>query len=229
MNETTRPTTEDRARLSQGTSHQAIYAMVARALDGLGAGGDLLDVGCGAGHLWASVRGRFDTYTGVDVVRYDGFPADGRFVGADAETGAVPLDDGSFDVVAAVETIEHLDGPRRFVAELVRLVRPGGWLLVTTPNQLSLYSLLSLLARGYFAAFAEAPGLYPAHVTALLETDLLRMAREQGLVDARIVYTDRGRIPFTPRHWPRPLRGRRFSDNLMLVARRPPAAAAGPQ
>jgi 2-polyprenyl-3-methyl-5-hydroxy-6-metoxy-1,4-benzoquinol methylase len=213
--------TAGRARLSGGTSHEAIYATVARTLAGLGAGGDLLDVGCGSGRLWGFVRGRFASYTGVDVVRYDGFPADGQFVEADADAGAVPLPDGSFDVVAAVETIEHLDGPRRFVAELVRLLRPGGWLVVTTPNQLSLHSLLSLVLRGYFAAFAEAPGLYPAHLTALVETDLLRIARERGLADARIVYTDRGRVPLTPLHWPRPLRGRRFSDNLLLAARRP--------
>jgi 2-polyprenyl-3-methyl-5-hydroxy-6-metoxy-1,4-benzoquinol methylase len=219
-------TTKHRARLSLGTSGEAIYSMVARALEERNAGGDLLDVGCGSGRLWPFVRDRFATYTGVDVVRYEGFPPEARFVEADTDTGAIPLPEGSFDVVAAVETIEHLDGPRRFVARLVRLVRPGGWLVVTTPNQLSLYSLLSLLLRGYFAAFAEAPGLYPAHLTALVETDLLRMAREFGLVEARIIYTDRGRIPLTSRHWPRPLRGRRFSDNLMLMARRPDGGRA---
>jgi 2-polyprenyl-3-methyl-5-hydroxy-6-metoxy-1,4-benzoquinol methylase len=200
--------------------------MVTRAFESLGiGGGDLLDVGCGRGQLWSHVGARFgfDSYTGVDVVRYDGFPTEGRFYQVDADTGVVPLPDASFDVVAAVETIEHLDGPRRFVRELVRLIRPGGWLIVTTPNQLSCHSLLSLLLRGYFGAFAEAPGLYPAHVTALLETDLLRIGRELGLDGPRIIYSDRGRITLTPWHWPRPLRGRRFSDNLLLAARRPAA------
>jgi 2-polyprenyl-3-methyl-5-hydroxy-6-metoxy-1,4-benzoquinol methylase len=218
-------TTEDRARLSLGGSNAAIHAMVARGLARAGARGDLLDVGCGSGALWGALADRFDSYTGVDVVRYEGFPPAGRFVLADADGGAIPLPDASFDAVVAVETIEHLDGPRRFAAELARLVKPGGWLAITTPNQLSLHSLLSLLLRGYFAAFAEAPGLYPAHLTALLETDLLRVARELGLTGARVVYSDRGRIPLTARHWPGVLRGRRFSDNLMLVARRPAADA----
>jgi 2-polyprenyl-3-methyl-5-hydroxy-6-metoxy-1,4-benzoquinol methylase len=214
--------TEARAWLSLGSSHEAIYAMVARVVAGLrNREGDLLDVGCGSGGLWPYVREHFATYTGVDVVPYDGFPTAGRFVRVDLETGAIPLPDGAFDVVAAVETIEHLDGPRRFVKELARLVRPGGWLIVTTPNQLSLHSVLSLVLRGYFAAFAEAPGLYPAHLSALVEIDLLRMARELGLDDGRIAYTNRGRITLTPWHWPWPLRGRRFSDNLCLVARRP--------
>lgn len=222
MRETNRPTTTDRARLSLGSSSDVIYRMVRRAIDGLGvARGDFLDVGCGAGRLWPFVRDRFDAYTGVDVVSYDGFPAEGRFVRADLDAGSVPLPDASFDLVASVETIEHLDGPRRFVGELARLVRPGGALVVTTPNQLSLQSLLSLLVRGYFAAFAEAPGLYPAHLTALVETDLSRMARESGLVEPAIRYSNHGRIPLTPWHYPRPLGGRRFSDNLLLAARRP--------
>jgi 2-polyprenyl-3-methyl-5-hydroxy-6-metoxy-1,4-benzoquinol methylase len=214
---------QHRARLSLGSSNDVVYAMVVRTLAEREAGGDLLDVGCGSGQLWPLVRDRFATYTGVDVVRYDGFPADGQFVAAD-DSGAIPLPGGSFDVVMAVETIEHVDGPRRFVAELVRLAKPGGWVLVTTPNQLSVFSLLWLLRRGHFAYFAEVPGAYPAHITALLETDLVRIAREQGLVDARIGYSNQSRIPLISRHWPRPFRGRRFSDNIVLSARKPPSA-----
>ena len=45
---------------------------------------------------------------------------------------------------------------------------------MTTPNQLSLLSKMTLLFRGQFNAFQEGPGLYPAHRTALLEIDLLR-------------------------------------------------------
>ncbi len=200
--------------------------MVADALAARDTGGNLLDAGCGTGQLWSYLGDRFATYTGVDVVRYDGFPAEGRFVEINGEAGAIPLPDASFDVVAAVETIEHIDGPRRFVADLVRLIRPGGWLAIITPNQRSLHSLLSLLLRGYFAAFAEGPGLYPTHLTALLEIDLLRIARENDLADAQILYSNRGRIPLTPRHWPRALRGRRYSDNLMLIARKPAADPA---
>ena len=222
--------TEERARLSRGAGQPAVYALAARVVAGLdlAPGARLLDVGCGGGALWPAVRRHFAGYTGVDVVRYEGFPDDGEFYAADLESGAVPLPDESFDVVAAVETIEHLDGPRRFVRELVRLVKPGGWLIVTTPNQLSLSSLLCLLRRGQFQAFQEGPGLYPAHLTALLEADLLRIARENGLEGARVHYTDSGRIPLTPWHWPRLLRGRWFSDNLLLVARRPvPGPEAG--
>jgi 2-polyprenyl-3-methyl-5-hydroxy-6-metoxy-1,4-benzoquinol methylase len=220
---TSPPTVETRARASRGASAGAIYRLVARTIrDRHGGRGTLLDVGCGTGALWDAVAGDFDRYLGVDVVRYDGFPAGGTFLEADLEAGCVPLPDAAADVVAAVETIEHLENPRGFVRELTRLARPGGLIVLTTPNQLSLTSKLTLVLKNQFHAFQEAPGLYPAHRTALLEIDLLRIARECGLRDAAVRYTDSGRIPLTPWPWPRPLRGRAFSDNVLLEARRGP-------
>lgn len=83
-------------------------------------------------------------------------------------------------VVAAVEIIKHLENPRAFVRELVRLVCPGGTIVVTTPNQLSLLSKWTLMIKGQFNAFQDGPGLFPAHLSALLEIDLRRIARECG-------------------------------------------------
>ena len=216
------PTVEERARATGGTSGAPIYEMVARVVKARHAGGGrVLDVGCGTGVLWGHLRDQFDAYGGSDVVRYEGFPEGGEFRAVDMDTGRAPWDDGCADAVVAVETIEHVENPRAFVRELARLARPGGLVVVTTPNQLSWLSLLTLATKGHFNAFAEAPGLYPAHITALLEIDLLRIARECGLADAAIHYTDSGRLPGTGRHWPRPFGGRRFSDNLLMVARKP--------
>jgi SAM-dependent methyltransferase len=216
------PSVEERARVTLGTSRVAIYRLVARVLRARHpGGGTLLDVGCGTGNLWRFTSDQFDRYVGADVVHYQGFPESGHFHQVDLETGRVPQPDGSAEVVAAVETIEHVENPRALVRELVRLVRPGGLVLVTTPNQLSLLSKLGLVLKNQFPFFQERPGLYPAHLTALLEVDLLRIARECGLVDAAIHYTDSGRIPGTPWPWPRPLGGRAFSDNVLLEARRP--------
>ena len=94
---------------------------------------------------------------------------------------------------------------------------------MTTPNQVSMASKLTLLTRDQFQAFQQAPGLYPAHITALLPEDLRRIASECGLVDAEIRYTDAGRTPMSSHVWPAALgaRGRWFSDNVILVARRP--------
>ncbi len=214
----------ERAALSHGQSDPRLHRWVASLLAnaGAGGGGALLDVGCGGGALAEAVRGRFQRYVGCDLVAYDGFPRYGAtFVQADLDRPPYPLEAGSAAAVVSVETIEHLENPRAFVRELARLAAPGGVVLVTTPNQLSLLSKLTLLTRNQFNAFQEAPGLYPAHLTALLEVDLRRIAREAGLVEVEIHYSGFGRIPFTARAWPRPLGGRAFSDNVALLARRP--------
>jgi 2-polyprenyl-3-methyl-5-hydroxy-6-metoxy-1,4-benzoquinol methylase len=213
---------ETRARQSQGTSEPAIYEMVVKALSERGvAGGTLVDVGCGAGQLWPFLRRQFARYVGVDVVRYEDFPAEAEFSQIDLDRGKVALPDESAEVVVAVETIEHLENPRAFMRELVRLVKAGGWVVVTTPNQLSLLSLITLTFKQRFSAFQDVH--YPAHLTALLEVDLRRIADECGLRDVAIIYSQEGRVALTSRHYPKSVASlfpRAFSDNLLLIGRR---------
>jgi SAM-dependent methyltransferase len=198
---------EERARQSGGTSDAAIYQMVARALEARDvSGGLVLDVGCGGGALWNHLRDRFDSYTGVDAVRYGEYPDELEFVQLDLDAGRVPLPDRVAHVVTAVETIEHLENPRALLRELARLVRPGGWVVV----------------KGRFSAFQDAQ--YPAHLTALLEVDLRRMAGEVGLVDVDIAYSLQGRIVLTAWRYPRlvsRLLPRLGSDNVLMIGRKP--------
>lgn len=197
---------EMRARQSHGASSDPVYLMVARAIAKHHPGGGvLLDVGCGSGKLWSFVRDRCDRYIGLDAIRYDGFPSEAEFIPCNLDSGKAPLANAFADVVCSVETIEHLENPRAFIRELVRLTKPGGLVMITTPNQLSLLSKLTLLLKNQFNAFQEAPGLYPAHITALLEIDLIRIATECDLIDVKIDFSNQGRIPFTPWHWPKSL------------------------
>jgi SAM-dependent methyltransferase len=49
-------------------------------------------------------------------------------------TGRLPFDDGAFDAVVVIDVHEHLDDPSGLNRELWRVVRPGGRIIVTTPN-----------------------------------------------------------------------------------------------
>jgi 2-polyprenyl-3-methyl-5-hydroxy-6-metoxy-1,4-benzoquinol methylase len=211
---------EARARLSLGTSADPIYRTVAALLAERETKGVLVDVGCGTGNLRRAVGGRFARYVGADVVRYDEFPAEGEFHTIDAATGRIPLADGVADVVAAVETIEHVENPRAFARELTRVCRPGHWVVLTTPNQLSLLSKLTLVLRHEFNQFRASS--YPAHLTALLEVDLRRIASECRWTEVTIRYTGDGRLPGSSRHYPgwmSQLFPRALSDNVALIAR----------
>ena len=86
-------------------------------------------------------------------------------------------------------------------------------------------SLGALLLKEHFSAFRDSN--YPAHQTALLDTDLRRIAAENGLQDISITFTGAGRIPLTGACYP-PWVSRAFpralSDNVLLLARKPPTS-----
>ena len=204
--------------------------MVDRALSARGiAGGRLVDVGCGSAGLWRLLAYRFATYCGLDAVRYQGFPNDAEFhqIDLDDFSGTPwPIAPREADVVTAVETIEHLENPWAFMRALVDLARPGGWVVVTTPNQLSVLSLATLMIKRRFSAFQDTH--YPAHRTALLEVDLRRAAGECGLGSVDVLYSHAGRVPLTSWHFPAALARsfpRALSDNLLIIGRK--AASGG--
>jgi len=217
------PGVEARARLSLGASSDAVYRMVAAALAARGvSGGLIVDVGCGGGALRSVVADRFDRYTGLDAVRYPSLPAGADFRQVDLDAEEWPVAAGEADVVTAVETIEHLENPWAFVRALVRIARPGGWVVVTTPNQLSVLSLMTLLLKRRFSAFQDVH--YPAHRTALLESDLVRMAAAAGLEQVAVAYSCRGRLPLSGAHIPAAIARRvprACSDNLLVIGRKP--------
>lgn len=212
-------TPQYRALLSGGASQDAIYRMAAEAIKTRHSGGGLLlDIGCGSGALRQFVRPLIDSYVGVDLVEYAGFPSDCSFYCADLNSVSFELPIASADIVVSLETIEHLENPRAFVRELVRLARPGGWVIVSTPNQLSLLSLFTLLTKHQFNQFQDVH--YPAHISALLEVDLLRIGKECTLSTVAIEYSRSGRVVFTPWHYPSWLSRlfpRAMSDNLLMA------------
>jgi len=213
---------ESRARQTLGVSDDAIYAAAADALRRRGARGRIVDVGCGAGRLRTFLNDLIESYAGVDAIRYEGMSDDVAFLQADLNRDPIPVSDDSADVAISLETIEHLENPRSFMREMVRITKPGGWLLVTTPNQRSLVSLGALLVKGHYSAFGE--GNYPAHLTALLDTDLLRIAGENRLCKCAIEFTCDGRMPLTAARYPQLLSQmfpRAMSDHVLLIASKP--------
>ena len=212
-----------RAISTRGYSHPAVYREVCRALRELRPSpGTMVDIGCGSGQMGRYASSFYSTYLGVDLIQYEDFPNGAAFVVANLNADSIPLASECADIVAAIDVIEYLENPRTIMRELTRLARPSGIIILSTKNHLSLLSKLNLVIRNRFVAFNGGAEDYPTAITALLEFDLVRMARECDLMDLEVRYTNQGRVPFSSFHWPGLLgfRGRNFSDNVVLIARK---------
>ena len=65
----------------------------------------------------------------------------------------LPYADGAFDVVLSIEGIEHLEHPGHCVQEFARVLKPGGTLVLSTPNVNNIQSRLHFLLSGHFSGF----------------------------------------------------------------------------
>lgn len=96
----------------------------------------LLDAGCGTGLFSVEAARRGATVVSLDygknLLRETRRKGITSVVAGDA--ARMPVRDGSFDIVVSSECIEHTPSPDATVRELVRVLRPGGWLVVTCPN-----------------------------------------------------------------------------------------------
>jgi 2-polyprenyl-6-hydroxyphenyl methylase/3-demethylubiquinone-9 3-methyltransferase len=96
-----------------------------------------LDAGCGYGVFSAVAAGRGASVVSVDIgtrlVALARARAGSR--GLVADVGQLALRDETFDVVIGSEMLEHTAAPARAVAELARVVKVGGLLVLTTPNR----------------------------------------------------------------------------------------------
>jgi SAM-dependent methyltransferase len=91
--------------------------------------------------------------TGVDIEAVSPFYFDeDKRVLADANL-ALPFEDGRFDAMVTIEGIEHLENPSFFMRECARVVKPGGWIFLSTPNVDSFRSRKYVFSYGHHRYF----------------------------------------------------------------------------
>ena len=118
------------------------------------AGKRALDVGCGAGLLCEPLARLGAAVTGVDaapeLIAVATAHAAGQGLAIDYRAVGVEAVEGLFDLVTAMEVVEHVADPGAFVRSLAERVAPGGLLILSTPNRTALSKLLTItLAEGF--------------------------------------------------------------------------------
>jgi 2-polyprenyl-3-methyl-5-hydroxy-6-metoxy-1,4-benzoquinol methylase len=88
---------------------------------------------------------------------------------------------GRFDALVALEVIEHLENPWHFARQCAAAVRPGGWVLWSTPNIESSRSRLEFLLRGEFRFFRAKDFTDCGHITPLTARQVQQIAKQAGL------------------------------------------------
>lgn len=137
----------------------------------------VLEVGCGQGGFGARLAARYPSYHGVEldsssyeVARARLAAAGGRGEVHNGDLSVLPAGQ-TFDLVCAFEVIEHIEDDRKALAEWLERLRPGGWVLLSTPA-----------FQHRFAAFDSIVGHFrrydPPVMAALL--------REAGLGEVRV-------------------------------------------
>jgi len=121
----------------------------AKLLEAVGTGNRVLDVGCSSGYLARPLAERGNTIVGLELDPEAARAAEEfceLVLVGDVETMDLPLEPGSFDVVLGGDVIEHLRDPTAALARLRPYLRPGGRVVLSTPNVANWAIRLSLLS-----------------------------------------------------------------------------------
>jgi SAM-dependent methyltransferase len=142
-------------------------------------GRQALDIGCGNGKFLVKLRALGWEVQGVEFnAGAVGVCRDSDLNVFHGDLHAAGFPDESFDMVSARHLIEHLPDPNRFMAEIARILKPGGYLYIRTPSSRA-------LGRKIFGKY-WFPNEVPRHLVLFSPENLTLLARQHGLTQGRI-------------------------------------------
>jgi 2-polyprenyl-6-hydroxyphenyl methylase/3-demethylubiquinone-9 3-methyltransferase len=155
----------------------------------------VLDVGCGGGILTEALAREGATVTGIDLAA--GSLATARLhakaQGLDIQYRLTPVEDlaaaepASFDVVACMEMLEHVPDPAAIVRACAALVKPGGWMFLSTLNRTPKAFALAIVGAEYLTRMIPRGThdfrkfIRPAELAGWLRAAGMDVADQQGL------------------------------------------------
>jgi len=115
----------------------------------------VLDIGCGGGHLTNPLAQEGHKVVGIDLsepslawAKKQDVTQSVKYLTADAKK--LPMEEGSFDIVCAMDLLEHVDNPEEVIKEASRVLKPGGYFFFHTFNRTWLSYLLVIKGVEWF-------------------------------------------------------------------------------
>ncbi|MGO8791409.1 MAG: class I SAM-dependent methyltransferase [Terriglobia bacterium] len=180
----------------------------------------VLDVGTSLGVLPLALRSMGICASACDHPRFEGYAEwiekEGvPYSSFDLMAGELPYASGSFDVITFKQVIEHLPfSPKQTLQSFYRLLRPGGLLLLSTPNLARLSTVVRLLFRKSIHApldqFFHSEFPFTGHYREYTLDEIKRMLVLIGFDVARTAYHQQHNVMFLLRQ------RKRFANNLFM-------------
>jgi SAM-dependent methyltransferase len=175
----------------------------------------ILDIGCGSGAWLDRLAGAgFSNLHGIDQDIEQFRCQRATCSRANLDHDNLSLGARRFDLITAIELVEHLENPGRLYKHIGDHLAPGGFALVTTPNIHSLVSRLRHLLTGRLGQFDDKGD--PTHLAPVLLLGLERILPRYGLkIVKRWGHPERGSVAYRkPLVFAATILGRFLSDEL---------------
>lgn len=160
--------------------HDFVGRQIAESLEMVGR---VLDVAAGTGAMSLRLHDMGFQVTATDIVEKN-FRLHGSipFINANLNELFSQKYTERFDMIVAIEIIEHLENPRNFIRECFNLLNPNGKLILSTPNIDSPASIANYIRSGTFLWHGESEYQVDGHITPISQRQIRQIVSETGFV-----------------------------------------------
>ena len=149
--------------------------------------GSVLDLGCGDRYMEGAISSAGLSYTGLDI--HD----------VDLDKDKLPFEENTFDLVICLAVIEHLENPFHTLSEMLRVLKPGGTIYITTPN-------FQMDFRNFYNDYTHVTPFTPTSLSSLIKDIGFKSIGTFPGLRCKPLWCYKGKSRFSRAYWLFPFR-----------------------